>query len=68
MILFFIVGHAAFKAASNKVTKYEKVCSDNRHIFIPLMFDTFVFLAPDVVDLLQRVKKICITMLSLQKD
>jgi hypothetical protein len=32
------------------------------------MFDTFVFLAPDVVDLLQRVKKICITMLSLQKD
>ncbi|KAK2380676.1 hypothetical protein QL285_068351 [Trifolium repens] len=43
--------------ASNKVAKHEKACSDNQHAFIPFAFDTFGFLAPDVVDLLQRVHK-----------
>jgi hypothetical protein len=54
----FIAGQAAFKAASNKVVKYEKACSDNQHTFIPFAWDTFGFLTPDVVDLLQRVQKI----------
>jgi hypothetical protein len=39
------------------VVKHEKACSDNQHAFIPFAFDTFGFLAPDVVDLLQRVQK-----------
>jgi hypothetical protein len=47
------------------VVKHEKTCSENQHAFIPFAFDTFGFLAPDVVDLLQRVQKTCITMLSL---
>jgi len=39
-------------------TKHEKVCSNNQHAFIPFTFDTFGFLAPEVVDLLHRVQKI----------
>ena len=54
----FIAGQAALKAASNKVVKHEKACSDNQHAFILFAFDTFEFLAPDIVDLLQRVQKI----------
>jgi hypothetical protein len=41
----FTVGHAALKAASSKVAKHEKRCSDNQHIFISFAFDTFGFLA-----------------------
>jgi len=54
----FTVGQAALKAASSKVAKHEKVCSDNQHAFIPFAFDTFGFLAPEVVDLLYRVQKV----------
>jgi len=32
--------------------------SDNQHAFIPFAFDTFGFLAPEVVDLLHRVQKV----------
>jgi hypothetical protein len=45
----FIVGQAALKAASCKVVKHEKACSDNQHAFIPFAFDTFGFLAPETV-------------------
>ncbi|GJS69127.1 hypothetical protein Tco_0701968 [Tanacetum coccineum] len=31
----FIVGRAALKAASCKVTKHEKACIENQHVFIP---------------------------------
>jgi hypothetical protein len=51
----FIAGQAALKAATNKVTKHEKACSDNQHAFIPFVFDTFGFLSSDVVDLLQYI-------------
>ena len=34
------------------------MCSDNQHAFIPFAFDTFGFLAPEVVDLLHRVQKV----------
>ncbi|PNX56564.1 auxilin-like protein, partial [Trifolium pratense] len=54
----FSVGQAALKAASSKVAKYENVCYDNQHVFIPLAFDTFGFLALDVADLLKRVQRI----------
>jgi len=54
----FIVEQTALKAASNKVAKHEKACSDNQHAFIPFAFDTFGFLAPEVVDLLHRVQKV----------
>ena len=40
------------------VVKHEKAGSDNQHAFIPFAFDTFGFLAPDVVDLLHRVQKV----------
>jgi hypothetical protein len=52
----FIARQAVLKAVSNKVVKHEKACSDNQHVFIPFAFDTFRFLAPVVVDLLQRVQ------------
>jgi hypothetical protein len=52
------VGQAALKAASCKVVKHEKACSDNQHSFIPFAFDTFRFLAPEAVSLLQRIQKV----------
>jgi hypothetical protein len=36
----FTMGWGAIKAASNKMTKHEKVCYDNQHVFIPFAFDT----------------------------
>ncbi|GJU59436.1 putative ribonuclease H-like domain-containing protein [Tanacetum coccineum] len=52
----FTMGQAALKAASCKVTKHKKACIKNQHVFIPFAFDTFVFLAPEVVELLNRVQ------------
>jgi hypothetical protein len=54
----FTVGQAALKGASSKMVKHEKAYSDNQHVFIPLAFDTFVFLAPEATDLLKRIKKV----------
>ncbi|KAF5765692.1 hypothetical protein HanXRQr2_Chr15g0706721 [Helianthus annuus] len=54
----FTVGQAALKAASGKLTKHEKACLDNQHVFIPFAFDTFGFLAPEAVDLLSRVQSV----------
>nr|GEY62047.1 putative reverse transcriptase domain-containing protein [Tanacetum cinerariifolium] len=48
---------AALKAASCKVTKHEKACIENQHMFIPFAFDTFGFLAPEAVKLLSRVQR-----------
>ncbi|KAF5801739.1 hypothetical protein HanXRQr2_Chr06g0251561 [Helianthus annuus] len=53
----FTVGQAALKAAPGKVIKHEKACLDNQHVFIPLAFDAFGFLAPEAVDLLSRVQR-----------
>jgi hypothetical protein len=33
------------------MVKHKKACFDNQHAFIPFAFDTFGFLASDVVDL-----------------
>jgi hypothetical protein len=54
----FTAGHAALKAVSSKVAKHEKAYSDNQHIFIQFAFDTFSFLAPEVVDLFKRVQRV----------
>ena len=54
----FTVGQAALKAASSKVAKHEKACSDNQHAFTPFAFDTFGFLASEAVDLLHRVQRV----------
>jgi hypothetical protein len=43
----------SLKATSSKVVKHEKTWSYNQHSFIPFTFDTFSFLAPDTIDLLQ---------------
>ncbi|GJR12423.1 retrotransposon protein [Tanacetum coccineum] len=43
----FSMGQAALKAAPCKVTKQEKACIENQHVFIPFVFDTFGFLAPE---------------------
>ena len=56
-VMVFTVGQAALKVMSSKVSKHEKACSDNQHLFIPFVFDIFVFLAPEVVDLQQRVQR-----------
>jgi uncharacterized Fe-S radical SAM superfamily protein PflX len=55
------VGETAIKTTSNKMIKYEKTCSDNQHTFISFVFDTFRFLAQDIVDLLHNVVEIYIT-------
>nr|GEY90101.1 hypothetical protein [Tanacetum cinerariifolium]GEY99059.1 hypothetical protein [Tanacetum cinerariifolium] len=57
-VLFDISGQAALKAASCKVTKDEKACIENQQVVIPFAFDTFGFLAPEVVDLLRRVQRV----------
>nr|GEV82221.1 putative reverse transcriptase domain-containing protein [Tanacetum cinerariifolium] len=54
----FTAGQAYLKAASGKVTKHEKVCIENQHVFIPFAFDTFGFLAPEAVELLSRVQQV----------
>ena len=54
----FTAGHAALKAASCKVTKHEKSCIENQHVFIPFVFDTFGFLAPEAVEFLNRVQRV----------
>jgi hypothetical protein len=48
----------ALKDASRKVVKHESVSSTNQHAFIPFLFDTFGFLAPDVVNMLKRVQRV----------
>ncbi|GJX69127.1 hypothetical protein Tco_0304854 [Tanacetum coccineum] len=52
------VGQTALKAASCKVTKHERACIENQHVFIPFAFDTFSFLAPEAVELLNRVQRV----------
>ncbi|GJX36954.1 putative reverse transcriptase domain-containing protein [Tanacetum coccineum] len=54
----FTAGQAALKAASCKVTKHEKTCIENQHVFTSFAFDTFGFLAPKVVELLSRVQQV----------
>ncbi|GJZ49020.1 hypothetical protein Tco_0603210 [Tanacetum coccineum] len=54
----FTVGQAALKAASCKVTKHEKACIKNQHVFVPFAFDTFGFLAPEALELLNRVQRV----------
>nr|GEW59619.1 hypothetical protein [Tanacetum cinerariifolium] len=54
----FTAGQTALKAASGKVTKHEKACIENQHVFIPFAFDTFGFLAPEGVELLSRVQRV----------
>ncbi|GJY88497.1 hypothetical protein Tco_0503125 [Tanacetum coccineum] len=53
----FTTGEAALKAsASCKVTKHEKTCIENQHMFILFAFDTFVFLTHEAVELLNGVQ------------
>ncbi|MCI35762.1 auxilin-like protein, partial [Trifolium medium] len=35
----FTVGRTALKAASSKMAKHDKACSDNQDVFIPFAFD-----------------------------
>lgn len=44
----FTAGQAALKVASCKVTKHEKICLDNQHVFIRFTFDISGFLAPEI--------------------
>ena len=54
----FTVGHAALKAATCKVVKHENACRENQHVFVLFAFDTFGFLAPEAVELLNRVQRV----------
>ncbi|GJW49080.1 hypothetical protein Tco_0090431 [Tanacetum coccineum] len=54
----FTSSQAALKAASCKVTKHDKACNENQHVFIPFAFDTFGFFAPEAVELLRRVQRV----------
>ncbi|KAL7604359.1 hypothetical protein Lser_V15G20211 [Lactuca serriola] len=51
------LGSGGFAAAC-KVVKHENACRENQHVFVPFAFDTFGFLAPEAVDLLNRVQQI----------
>jgi hypothetical protein len=53
----FIIGQTTSKAASIIVVKYERACSDNQHEFIPYVFDTLDFLAPDHCEYFERSSK-----------
>jgi len=44
------------KSYVKQSNKHEKACSDNQPAFIQFLFDTFSFLTPEVVDLLQSSK------------
>ena len=54
----FTVGQTTLKVVSSKLAKHEKTCSSNQHAFVSFAFDTFGFLSPEVVSLLQRVQKV----------
>ncbi|GJY85591.1 hypothetical protein Tco_0855163 [Tanacetum coccineum] len=54
----FTMGQATLKAASCKLTKHEKACIENQHVFIHFAFDTFGFLAPEVLELLNKVQRV----------
>nr|GEW42236.1 putative reverse transcriptase domain-containing protein [Tanacetum cinerariifolium] len=54
----FTVGQTALKDAPCKVTKHEKACIENQHVFVPFAFDTFGFLAPEAVELLNIVQRV----------
>nr|GEW15843.1 putative reverse transcriptase domain-containing protein [Tanacetum cinerariifolium] len=54
----FTAGRADLKAASGKVTKHEKACIENQHVFISFVFDTFSFIAPKAVELLSQVQRV----------
>nr|GEY04545.1 hypothetical protein [Tanacetum cinerariifolium] len=49
---------ATLKAISCKVTKHKKVGIEYQHVFVPFAFDAFGFLAPEVVELLNRVQRV----------
>ncbi|GJZ26936.1 S-adenosylmethionine synthase 3 [Tanacetum coccineum] len=52
----FTVGQTTLRAVSCKVTKHDKACIENQHAFIPFAFNTFGFLAPEAVELLNRIQ------------
>ncbi|KAK1410162.1 hypothetical protein QVD17_36697 [Tagetes erecta] len=54
----FVARQAASKAESCKIAKHEKACLDNQHVFIPLAFDTFGFLATEAVNFLTTVQRV----------
>nr|GEX69421.1 putative reverse transcriptase domain-containing protein [Tanacetum cinerariifolium] len=54
----FTAGQTALKAVSCKVTKHEKSCIENQHVFTPFAFDTFGFLVPEAMELLSRVQRV----------
>ncbi|MFS8029156.1 putative exostosin [Helianthus anomalus] len=54
----FVAGHAITKAEAGKVSKHEKACIENQHVFVPFAFDTFDALAPDAVRFLKRVQQV----------
>jgi hypothetical protein len=54
----FVAGEAARKAETGKITKHEKACVENQHVFIPFAFDTFGGFAPEAVRFLKRVKRV----------
>lgn len=56
---------ATFKTASSKVVKHEKACFDNQQTFIRFVIDTFDFLVSEIMNLLQRVKRLMHNNVSL---
>jgi hypothetical protein len=50
------------------MTKHEKTCSDNQHIFILFAFDTFGFLAREAVNLLKIIQKVMHSNVVLPKS
>ncbi|KAK1437289.1 hypothetical protein QVD17_03079 [Tagetes erecta] len=63
----FVARQAATKAESCKIAKHEKACMDNQHVFIPLAFDTFGFLATEAVNFLTRVQRVIHSNVSTPK-
>nr|KAJ0213464.1 hypothetical protein LSAT_V11C400188450 [Lactuca sativa] len=54
----FTVVHTTLKVVACKVVKHEDACIENQHVFVPFAFDTFGFLTPEAVELLNRVQRV----------
>ncbi|GJZ04939.1 urease isoform X1 [Tanacetum coccineum] len=59
----FTVGQAALKAVSCKLTKHEKACIENQHVFIPFASDIFGFLTLEAMELLTRLRSLLLVCL-----
>ncbi|KAJ0824476.1 hypothetical protein HanRHA438_Chr17g0792831 [Helianthus annuus] len=58
----FVAGRTILKAESGNFAKHEKACAKNKHVFIPLAFDTFIYFAPEAVGFWTECRGSCLAI------